>query len=355
MKVTTVLELAPGANNPRNSEGAFIRGFEGEILFAYSRYRGDSNHDHATCDIYLIKSFDEGKSWTVPEKLADGEAFGVANVMSVSALKQNDGAIGFYYLIKENNLATTLGRTISYDGKNWTTERCECNYPEGYYVVNNDRIIRLRNGQLVAPAAYYTLEAIKNYEINKPLSTTTLLLSDDDGKSWYKAEFMLEFKALIHNARGLQEPGIIERENDLYLYMRTGHGYQFESISTTGVHGFKAATPSEFSSPNSPMLIKEFDGVMYAVYNPIPRYNGIVEHEGTWGRTPIVIRKSTDGGKTWGELNTIAADPERGYCYPALFKTNDNNLLLGMCMGNGDDGNTLCRLGIFRLEIDTIK
>ncbi len=355
MKVTTTLELGPEKNNPRNSEGAFIRGFENEILFAYSRYHGDSCHDHATCDIYLIKSFDEGKSWSAPEKIVGGDFFGVDNIMSVSAILQNDGAIAFYYLIKENNMATTLGRSISYDGKSWQSERCVCNYPEGYYVVNNDRIVRLRDGSLVAPAAFYTLEGIRNYDIKKPLAITTLLVSKDDGKSWDRASTMLEQKSLMPNARGLQEPGLIEREGDLYMFMRTGHGCQYESVSTTGVDGFEKATPSEFTSPNSPMQIREFDGVMYTVYNPVPRYNGIVEHEGTWGRTPIVIRKSTDGGKTWGPLNTIAADRERGYCYPALFKTTDNHLLVGMCMGNAADGNTLCRLGIFRLDIDTIE
>ncbi len=355
MKVTTTLELGPEKNNPRNSEGAFIRGFDGEILFAYSRYHGDSCHDHATCDIYYVKSYDEGKSWSAPEKIVGGEFFGVQNVMSVSAVKQNDGAIGFYYIIKENNMASTLGRSLTYDGKTFVSERCVCNYPEGYYVTNNDRIVRLKNGQLVAPSAFYTLDEIRNYDVKKPSAKTMLFLSDDDGKTWYNGKSMLKTDFTAGGGRGLQEPGIIERENDLYLFMRTGHGCQYESISTTGVDGFETVAPSDFSSPNSPMQIKEYDGVMYAVYNPIPRYNGVFEYEGSWGRTPIVIRKSTDGGKTWGPINTIAADKERGYCYPALFKTDDNHLLLGMCMGNGTDGNTLCRLGIFRLDIDTIE
>jgi hypothetical protein len=103
------------------------------------------------------------------------------------------------------------------------------------------------------------------------------------------------------------------------------------------------------------MQIKEFDGVMYAIYNPIPRYNGIFEDEGTWGRTPMVIRKSTDGGKTWGTLNILADDITRGYGYPAVFKTDDNCLLIGTCMGDAKDGNTLCRLGIFKVEIDSIE
>ena len=60
MKFKLLHQIPPAENNPRNSEGTFIRGKNGEILFAYSRYTGESFHDHATCDIALIASFDEG-------------------------------------------------------------------------------------------------------------------------------------------------------------------------------------------------------------------------------------------------------------------------------------------------------
>ena len=33
------LDLVPGPDNPRNSEGAFLTLPEGEILYAYSRYK----------------------------------------------------------------------------------------------------------------------------------------------------------------------------------------------------------------------------------------------------------------------------------------------------------------------------
>ena len=354
MKVTNVKQFGPGANNPRNSEGAFIRIKNGDILFAYSRYRGESNHDHATCDIWLTRSSDEGESWSEPTELVSSEFFDIDNVMSVSAVYQNDGGYGFYYLSKERDMATQLCRSITYDGVNFVSERCICNYERGYYVINNDRIVRLKNGQLVAPCACYTLEEIRNYENVRPNSKVSAMLSDDDGKTWYKADFLLTLPCKAGGGRGLQEPGIIERDNDLYMFMRTGVGCQYQSISTDGINGFKTVEPSDFTSPNSPMQIKEFDGVMYSVYNPIPNYNGRTVAEGTIGRTPMVIRKSTDGGKTWGPLNLIANEPERGYSYPAIFKTTDNNLLIGMCMGNATDGNNLCRLGIFKIDIDTI-
>ena len=79
------------------------------------------------------------------------------------------------------------------------------------------------------------------------------------------------------------------------------------------------------------------------------------EHPGVWSRSPMVLRKSMDEGKTWGPLNVVGDDPDRGYSYPAMFFTRDRRLLVGYCRGNETDGNTLCRLGICEIELDTIE
>lgn len=355
MKSTIVKQFGPGKDNPRNSEGAFLRLDNGDILYAYSHYCGESCHDHAACNIWMTRSSDEGDTWSEPKEIVNASFYGVKNIMSVSAMRLLDGRYCFYFLSKEADMATKIRRAVSVDGENFTPEVCDCTYPNAYYVTNNDRFVRLKSGQVVAPSAYYTLKAIRRYEIERPRARTTAMLSDDDGKTWYRADFMLDTHSKSGGNRGLQEPGIIERENDIYLYMRTGYGCQYQSISTTGMNGFETFEPSDFTAPGSPMLIKEFDGVMYAIYNPIPRYNGIFEYEGTWGRTPMVIRKSTDGGNTWGPLNVLASEKERGYSYPAMIKTNDGHLLVGMCMGNASDGNNLCRLGIFKVDISTIE
>lgn len=354
MNVTLTHQFPPVAGNPRNSEGAFIRGKQGEILFAYSCYHGESNHDHASCDIALTVSWDEGKTWEEPRLIAHASEFGVENIMSVSALEQKNGDIAFYYLIKEQDLTTTIGRSISSDGVSFRNERCRADFPPYYYVINNDRLVRLKNGRILAPAAYITAEDCRA-ERRVPY-ITTLLISDDDGASFYKADFDFTTTDKQNTRYGLQEPGVLERpDGSLYLWMRTNYYCQYESESNGDVNVFTTPHASGFTSPPSPMQVKEFDGVFYAIYNPIPRYNGRVSAEGTWDRTPIVLRKSTDGGETYGPLNIIEDDPTRGYCYPSIFQTNDNYLLLAYCRGDAVDGNTLCRLGIARVEIASIE
>ena len=356
MNISLVRQFPPASGNPRNSEGAFLRGKSGEILFAYSQYAGDSNHDHATCNVALSVSRDEGLTWSEPRTIARArEDFGTQNIMSVSALTQENGDLSFYFLVKENDFSTSLARARSSDGVSFVCERCGIGFPRAYYVINNDRLVRTRDGSLLAPAAYITAE--QNRKGGGVPYTATCLVSHDDGQTFSKAAFDFTTTDRTNARYGLQEPGIIETETGFYYWMRTGYGRQYESVSQGALEDLCTPSPSPFTAPPSPMQINEFDGVWYAVYNPIPRSNGYETREtaGTWGRTPLVIRKSADGGATWGPLNVVEDDPSRGYSYPAMFFTNDGHLLLAYCRGDAADGNNLCRLGIARIAIDEIQ
>ena len=353
-----VHQIPPAKGNPRNSEGAFLRGKKGEILFAYSQYSGESCHDHASCNIALITSFDEGESWSEPRIIAPASFFGTKNVMSVSAMTLRDGALAFFFIIKENDLSTSIGRAVSQDGESFVCERCTLHAPTAYYVFCNDRLIRRKNGQLLYPCAYVTVENILKWDQCPTASTATCMVSDDDGRTFYKASFDHVSTDPVNERYGFQEPGICEREDgSLYYFARTGYGRQYEAFSMGDVNEISFPRPSEFTSPDSPMQIKVFGEETYAVYNPVPRYNGsrATEKKGTHGRTPFVLRRSLDGGRSFGELNVIEDDPSRGYCYTAMLRTEDGCLLLGYNRGDAVDGNMLCRLGIAKIEIKSLQ
>ena len=357
MKTKLVLDIAPKAGNPRNSEGSFLRAPNGDILFAYSSYIGESWHDHAACNIVMIRSSDEGETWSnTPEIIAEASFFGTKNVMSVSACPLKDGTLAFYYLIKENDGSTTLGRSLSKDGKTFRAERTEWKAPKAYYVINNDRLERLADGRIVAPAASYSADENLNGKIYTP-PVTVFLVSEDDGVSFS----LLPRLALAHNDKvnlnfGLQEPGIIELAPGItWAWMRTGAMYQYESRSFDNMRSFSPPEATAFTSPDSPMeVIREDESTLYTVYNPIPNYNGKNPTPWGWGRTPLVIRKSTDNGVTFGPINTIE-DEDRGYCYPAMFFTRDGGLLCAYCRGGKEDEACLCRLGISKIDLSTIS
>ena len=368
-----VHEILPSDGNPRNSEGAFLRAKNGDILFAYSRYNGFSDHDNASCDIALLRSSDEGEHWSFDKIIASSKDLGAVNLMSVSSLVQNDSSLAFYFLIKENDKTSTVGRCISRDGISFESldaERCDFRAKKGYYVINNDRISRLSDGRIIFPAAYYSTNECKEAAV------ATLLVSNDDGKTIEDGGFYLESAYTINRFTGLQEPGAVETDNGIYMWFRTNYGCQYESRCSGLSFDFSTPLPSIFTSPNSPMQIKKIDGVYYSVYNPIPNYNGRTYYPGTAGRTPIVIRKSTDG-INYGPINIIeggdvlrgsdghnvfsfeiAADKvhSRGYCYPAIFKTDDDYLLIAYCRGDEFlHGDILDTTGIVKMKIASIR
>lgn len=356
MNVKLVYDISPSKENKRNSEGSFLRASTGEILFAYSAYES-GGHDHAACNINIIRSFDEGETWSVPTQLVSASFFETKNIMSVSAMVHSDGSMAFYFLVKEIDGSSTIGRAISYDGgKTFIPERPQWNAPNAYYVINNDRFIRTLDGKIIVPAASYPVSNVKT-GVYDP-AVTVLLVSDDEGKSFYlHPSVHLTYNDRVNLNHGLQEPGIIELSQDTYwVWMRTGASYQYESYSTDGLKSFTRPEPSIFTSPDSPMQIVRYDkDTLYAVYNPIPNYNGRRKVMWWSGRTPFVIRKSTDNGKTFGELNVIENDEDRGYCYPAVIFTNDDSMLCAYCRGSEEDKECLFRLGIAKIPLSDIK
>lgn len=352
-----VWDKAPTADNGRNSEGSFIRLPDGGILFAYSRYNTGDSNDHAACDIAAIYSYDEGETWSEPKIIVKASFFGVRNIMSVSALYQKDGKIGIYFGIKDTDPSIRglyKGRALSTDGKEFVPERVPLNYQQGYYVLNNDRVFRTSDGRLCMPLSYHGFP-----EPFHRFAVSIIFFSDDDGASFHPTPVRLTLSSLKERDKGMQEPGVIEHlDGTMRLWARTTRGSQYESYSRDGFQSATDPSPSIFTSPASPLEMARdpHTNDLYAAYNPIPEYYpNSGDHGVPMGRTPFVIRKSTDDGRTWGKLNVIESDPNRGYCYPAFFFTEDGSMLCAYCRGNEEDGLCLSRLGIMKIALDELK
>ncbi len=337
MKTYSVCKLAHSIenNNPRNSEGAFIKLQDGRLGFFYSRYCGESNHDHANADLAAVYSVDNGETWSEPEILFKGPADG--NLMSVSMLRLHDNRIMLLY-IKKQILAdgeTVLGRPhvrFSDDEcKTWSDEKLILD-KHGYFVINNDRLVQLENGRIIVPMAFHNYV---NY-----CGIFFALYSDDNGESWQLSDWVLPPATEKHPKeaiQGLLEPGIVKIEHGLMAWFRTPYESQYKSFSCDNGKTWSAAVrATEFPSQQSPLSLKynPYSQKYIAVWNDLSEERWGSEEKHLWknNRCRLVIAVSKDCAE-WVDHTVIEYDIECGYCYTAMYFAEDGGILLAYCCG----------------------
>lgn len=327
--------LTTGENNPRNGEGSFLRMEDGSILYAYTAYFGEDYHDACTANICGVWSYDEGESWGERRMLVPMPE-GTLNVMSVSLIRMQNGDAGLFYLQKELYegeciIRAKLSRSCD-EGKTWG-EPIDCITDPDYYVVNNDRVIRLSNGNLLFAGALHTIhkEKVTNEHISPAVAH--FFLSEDDGRTFTDVGAALH-SPVAGDTTGLQEPGLFELpDGTVWAYFRTRLGCQYAAYSHDGGHTWSAPVPDfRFTSPRSPMLVKKVGAYTVAVFNPVPEH---AYNPAPFGmdRTPLMLSVSEDGGKTFVRSYLLEDDPKNAYCYPSIIEV-EGGFLVGYYHSN---------------------
>ena len=353
-----ICDLAPSENNNRNSEGSFITLNNGDILFAYSRYGGEGDDDGSVSDIYACISTDGGETFSEPYPLITHEEMNATTLMSTTLMRMANGDIGMFFLAKSEivNCLSYLIRSGD-EGKTWS-KPVLCSEKSGYFVVNNDRPIRTKSGRILVPATKHGTICLPGSTVVDDIFPGVLYIfaSDDDGLTWYKLFSGLTVPYCAGCTTGVQEPGLLELpDGRLWCYIRTDSGRQYETFSEDDGLSWSTPLPSLFTSAISPLSTKLLsDGRIIAVWNPVPVYNGRSEEiEGVWtgARTPLAVAFSADGGNSFAEPELIETDERSGYCYTAIHETDDGDILLAYCAGSVEDGSTLNRLRIKKIRI----
>jgi len=320
--------LAPAVNNPRNSEGDFMALKGGILMFVYSRFTGGAADD-ARADLAAIYSGDGGRTWSLRyEPILENE--GKKNVMSVSLLRLAESEIAMFYLRKNSaDDCVPMMRLSTDEGRSWN-DAVACVTGDGYYVMNNDRAVRLKSGRIVLPLARHS----KPGEKRSVRSSSLCVYSDNGGRSWRQSA--TELQGPDNSRTGLQEPGLIElKDGRLMMFMRTDLGCQYRSYSKDGGDTWSPAEPSNIVSPLSPASIARIPstGDLLLVWND---HEGVDEaHKGK--RTPFRVAISKDDGQTWENKKTLDDDPEGWYCYTAIEFVNER-VLLAHCAGDAKVG-----------------
>jgi hypothetical protein len=345
-----VFNLEPSEKYPRNSEGSFVALKSGRILFFYTQFH-DGTSDASPAHIVRIHSDDGGRTWS-QQPVVVVENGTAANVMSVSLLRLQSGAIALFYLVKRNLLDCRPVMRVSQDEAETWSEAQPMGKTPGYFVLNNDRVIQLKNGRLVAPVAFHPAPAADSSS-QHPRDVGALALwylSDNEGKNWREAHTRRALPA--HTNTGLQEPGVVELiDGRLFSWMRTDQGAQFGCYSTDGGQNWPLPERTTLQSPISPASIKRLPGSadLLAIFN---------DHSGRFAfaqsvRTPLVAAISSDGGKSWPRRRLIEKAPNGCYCYTAIHFTDDA-ILLAYCAGDPKVGG-LNRLRLRRISLQWLK
>jgi len=311
--VEDVLKLDTGPDNPRNSEGDFITLNDGRVLFIYTHYTGTSADDHATAYLAGRYSSDKGETWTKEDtKIIDQE--GAMNVMSVSLLRLQNGDIALFYLKKNSTFDCIPIMRISKDeAKTWSDPEPCIRDKEGYFVLNNNRVIQLKNGRLLLAVALHQSPGDEKFS---NLGRLWSYYSDDNGKTW-KASTEVSNPGKIVT----QEPGMVELKNgNILMYARTTANVQYFSYSKDQGETWSDVEPGNLKSPCSPATIARIPstGDLLVVWND----NGVDQN-----RTPLNIAVSKDDGKTWVNNKILENNPKGSYCYSAIHFTGDDVLL----------------------------
>ena len=325
--VERIALLPPGPGNPRNSEGCFITLADGRILFVYSHFTGGGG-DHSAAFLAGRFSGDGGRTWSGKDVVVVPNE-GDWNVMSVSLLRLQNGQIALFYARKNSLTDCRPVMRISTDeAKTWGPPKVCIEDHMGYYVLNNDRAVQLRNGRIILPVALHNLPS---YAKPDWAGIAMCYLSDDKGRTWRRSKSRLT-GASAGKRVTVQEPGVIElKDGRLMMFCRTTAGCQYVSHSTDGGDTWPPLAPSNIIGPCSPASIKRIPktGDLLLVWNNhqnvAPQYKG--------KRTPLTVAVSRDEGRTWQKAKNLEDDPDGWYCYIAVAFAGDD-VLLGHCSGS---------------------
>jgi len=236
------------------------------------------------------------------------------NVMSVSLLRLQSGEIALFYLRKNSDSDCIPMLRISKDETLTWGDPVKCiTDREGYFVLNNSRVVQLRNGRLMMPVSLHKSPGDSTFA---GIGRIWNYYSDDNGRSWKASREVTNPGSVV-----TQEPGVVElADGDIMMYLRTMSGVQYFSYSKDKGETWSPAEPGNIKSPCSPASITRIasTGDLLLVWNN----NGTDQK-----RTPFNISYSEDEGKSWINRQIIEDNPEGSYCYPAIHYT-DREILI---------------------------
>ena len=155
------------------------------------------------------------------------------------------------------------------------------------------------------------------------------------------------------------------------MWCRTPYGHQYESRSFDNGVSWTPVEPNfYFTSPDSPMRVKDIGAYTVSIFNPVPCLCTREDYtvRGSIRRTPLVLAVSDDRGRSFicsgGYIDgkkmiaftdsafLLEDDISSTYCYPSIIEVKDG-FLAAYYHSNGGDYTLNC-LKITKVYFDEI-
>jgi sialidase-1 len=294
--------------NPRYSEGSVLPLADGSLLYAVTEFIGGGS-DFSSARIIAKTSPDGGRTWSDARVLQ--EQTGKQNVMSVSLLRLGDptreaAPIGMFYLVKNSPSDLKVSLRISRDEGKTFGEPIVVTTEPGYHVMNNDRVVRLAYGRLLAPVASTDDVFKTNHFVSR------CWISDDGGLTWRQGKGAVDYPQ-----RGAMEPEVFEQpEGRVGMIVRTQRGHIAFAQSGDGGETWSEPQPWSVAAPEAPATVRRIPatGDLLLVWN-----NTFAPGAGHGGkRTPLTAAISDDEGRSWKHFRNLETDPQHTYAYTSL-------------------------------------
>ncbi len=270
---------------------------DGSILAAWFAGTREGNDD---VRIFYAKKC--GENWSEPKLLETDCSLPHWN--PVLHLK-NDGTIRLFFKTGKKISHWITQYCDSYDGgETWTTAEIlvKDDNSGGRGPVKN-KCIRTTDGLLLAPAST---------ELTKQHWRCFIDVSEDDGITWSKQKYIVRPKTMPTGLVNMIQPTLWEDENKIiHALMRSDKGFVYRALSKDGGRKWSKAEKTDIPNNNSGIdCVRASDGNIYLVCNPVSE---------NWGeRSPLVIMKSVDNGKSFSVFATLEDRQGGEFSYPAI-------------------------------------
>ena len=298
----------------RKSEAAIVELNDGRLLLCYTDFYTVSPDDDAPARILGRHSSDRGQTWTKPFTIVENTA--KMNVMSVSLLRLQSGEIALTYMFKDSQEDCSVLFRLSVDEGQTFSEPVKITPRKSFWVMNNDRLVQLSSGRLLAPC-----QRLDNWPKVRH-SLTQVLYSDDKGKTWQGSELV----DIRDNFDGADEPGVVQlADGRILMYFRTDLNAVYQSFSSDGGITWTKPEATALAAPVSPSVIKRVpstDDLLIVWNHTLPHRKG-----GHTDRFPMTVAISRDSARTWEKIQDVDTDVRFTYGYPSITFLNQQLLL----------------------------